>query len=202
MIGHYTIAVAIEEANDSSGYYGSAAPVPSVFQPSPSAFPDDDIWNTGSSGPAPADRNMFLPKAQQPGPAQPDFVRSHLDIPQPRPAASPFGGPPVADVSAQNPFGGQSPFGQVDRPQPVAPMPSPVQSMGVDPNFLSAFKLGARLPDRSLHNRNPSEVAQELGALMLLIVEQVMQLLKARASAKAMIRTSDRRSSERWTTIR
>lgn len=192
VIGHYTIAVSIQDVSDGSAHYGSPAPGPSVFQSTPPAFPDDDIWNTGSSGPAPADRNMFLPKAQQPGPAQPDFVHSHLDIPQARPAGSPFGGPPAADVSMQNSFAAQSPFGHVDRPQPVAPMPSPVQPLGIDPNFLSAFKLGARLPDRSLHNRNPSEVAQELGALMLLIVEQVMQLLKARASAKAMIRTSDR----------
>lgn len=58
--------------------------------------------------------------------------------------------------------------------------------------MLAPFKLGARLPSHTLSNRNPAELSQEIGAMMLLVTEQLALLLKARASAKAMVKTRDR----------
>ena len=200
-VGDYIIAVRVDEmAGRSSGddfndpWAGSR-----VVQQSS----DDDIWGASSPGPKPADRRDFRPRSVQ-SPVQPDFVRSNLDIPQARPSGpgggygqngarefpqSPFGAP--SGQSSASPFGPNpsSPYDQAGRGgAPQHPMH--VSAGGGD--MLSPFKLGARLPAHALVQRNGAEVAQEIGAMMHLVAEQMALLLKARASAKAMVKTRDR----------
>lgn len=112
--------------------------------------------------------------------------------PAPAPAPNPF--EPAPAPQPPNPFGAStpSPFEQPPRPvppPPPQPMPGPAHGGG---DMLSAFKLGARLPAHALGHRNGNEVAQEIGAMLHLVAEQMAQLLKARASAKAMVKTRDR----------
>lgn len=196
-IGDYVIAVKIAEgaaARESySSAWGAADAAPAT---------DDDIWGASSSGPKPMDRREFKPQAK-PRPAQADFVNSNLQIEAGRSFADPFApapAPPQPAPPAANPFAAPTPMPmpslsplpeQFSSPQPPMQAQRPSQ-MGGGGDMLSPFKLGARLPSHSLSNRNQTEVAQEVGAMMLLVTEQLALLLKARASAKAMVKTRDR----------
>jgi len=204
-IGNYIITVAIEEAGAFALPQAAADPWGGGM-PAAAQLEDDDIWGASSAGPKPMDRRDFRPKPKQP-PVAADFAHSHLDLPEARAFADPFaprveppahggievGPDPFAPVPSQplaDP-GYRSPFPASPPPAAASPAPMPVARQGGG-DMLSPFKLGARLPAHTLAGRNPQEVAQELGAMMHLIVEQVMLLLKARASAKAMVRTTDR----------
>ncbi|MCY0095183.1 type VI secretion system-associated FHA domain protein TagH [Hoeflea ulvae] len=196
-IGDYIITVQISDVQQaasggtSSDAWMSAAPAP--------AADDDDIWGAATTGPAPVDRSVFKPKRQD-QPVHPDFVKSHLDLPPARSAEDPFAPQQARPTPGANPFAPAADPGFPQEPQPIRepgppPSPRPESRAGsaVGGNdMLAAFKLGARLPSHALANRNSQEVAQELGAMMLLIAEQTALLLKARASAKAMVRTTDR----------
>jgi type VI secretion system protein ImpI len=199
-IGDYVIAVKIAAGGAAREVYssvwgaGDAAPVA-----------DDDIWGASTSGPKPMDRREFKPQAK-PRPAQADFVNSNLQIEAGRSFGDPFAppaAPPQPVARPSNPF---TPPPSTPMPMPSlsplpeqfsSPPPQPMQAprptrMGGGGDMLSPFKIGARLPSHSLSNRNQMEVAQELGAMMLLVTEQLALLLKARASAKAMVKTRDR----------
>lgn len=203
-IGDYVISVKIAAgsgARDSfSSAWGGADAAPAA---------DDDIWGASTSGPKPMDRREFKPQAK-PRPAQADFVNSNLQIdagrsfgdpfappqaPQPAPQPSnPFAPPPSTPMPmpSLSPLPEQFGSPQLQVPQPPMQQPQRPPSMGGGGDMLSPFKLGARLPSHSLSNRNATEVAQEVGAMMLLVTEQLALLLKARASAKAMVKTRDR----------
>ena len=193
-IGDYVIAVKIAAGGGARESYSSAW---GAADAAPAA--EDDIWGASTSGPKPMDRREFQPQAK-PRPAQADFVNSNLQIDAGRSFGDPFAPaapPPQPAPPASNPFA----------PPPSTPMPMPSlsplpeqfsstpqrpQHMGGGGDMLSPFKIGARLPSHSLSNRNQMEVAQEVGAMMLLVTEQLALLLKARASAKAMVKTRDR----------
>jgi type VI secretion system protein ImpI len=200
-IGDYVIAVNIAAGGQREAFsnaWDAADAAPAT---------EDDIWGASSSGPKPMDRREFKPQAK-PRPAQADFVNSNLQIDAGRSFGDPFAPAPQAPPPApmpSNPFTppstpvpmpSLSPLPpQFSSPQPQPPMaqaPRPPQMGGGGGDMLSPFKLGARLPSHSLSNRNQVEVAQEVGAMMLLVTEQLALLLKARASAKAMVKTRDR----------
>jgi type VI secretion system protein ImpI len=187
-IGHYIIDVVIEDDTKASG--GSSRKDPWVGDPS--VIEDDDIWGAASTGPKPMDRREFRPRQKQ-SPVGPDFIKSQLDMPEARSFDDPFSGGNNDVVSSQSPFDSNP----LSNPSPKMPEAradlSPARDrQGSSGDMLANFKLGARLPSHTLVNRVPSEVAQELGAMMLLVVEQMSVLLKARASAKAMVRSQDR----------
>jgi len=195
-IGDYVIAVQIRDGRQqASGGHGSDAWMSAGL----SAVPDDDdIWGAAAAGPAPVDRGVFKPKRVN-QPVHPDFVDSHLDLPPARSSEDPFAPQQVRPTPGANPFAPASadefpPSAQPGLPQAPTPLrpEGRAASAAASSDMLSSFKLGARLPSHALSNRNGQEVAQELGAMMLLIAEQTALLLKARASAKAMVRTTDR----------
>lgn len=187
-IGDYVISVRL--IANQAGYQQSNS---SAWDPSsPYNSNDDDIWGASTSGPKPMDRREFRP-ASRPVPAQADFVNSNLSIH----AERTFGEAPVqpAQIVPANPFSAPvvpKPFPSLDSEPPQrTPSLTPSAPAG-SIDMLSGFKIGARLPSHALSNRNPAEVAQEVGAMMLLVCEQMSLLLKARASAKAMVKTRDR----------
>lgn len=195
-IGDYVIAVQIKDVQQpaSGGHAGDA-----WMSAGPAALPDDDdIWGAASAGPAPLDRNAFKPKKVN-QPVHPDFVKSHLDLPPARSTDDPFAPQQIRPTPGANPFAPAAADEFPQAPQPSLPQSPPphrpegrVAASSAANDMLAAFKLGARLPSHALSNRNSQEVAQEIGAMMLLIAEQTALLLKARASAKAMVRTTDR----------
>jgi type VI secretion system protein ImpI len=187
-IGNYIIDVQIAEQQESAEDSGGAW----------SGGDDDDIWGAASAGPKPMDRREFRPKPKQ-SPTGPDFVKSHLHMPAAKPLELPpfdedsYGGGAPLPVFGADPDAGPPHRGADERPalQPGRER-RPVSAGGGSADVLAQFKLGARLPQHALSNRAPSEVAQELGAMMLLVVEQMSLLLKARASAKSLVRSQDR----------
>lgn len=198
-IGDYVVSVKISAGSGASDTFSSAW---GGSNAAPSS--EDDIWGAGSSGPKPMDRREFKPQSK-PRPAQADFVNSNLEIQAGRTFSDPFAPAAAAPQPAppvSNPFAAPAPMPmpqltplpeQFSSPPPQQPMQSPrPPAMGGGGDMLSSFKLGARLPSHSLSNRNPAEVAQEVGAMMHLVAEQLALLLKARASAKAMVKTRDR----------
>jgi type VI secretion system protein ImpI len=190
-IGNYVIEVQISDEPEAEG--GNRDP----WTGPAAAGDDDDIWGAASAGPKPMDRREFRPRPKQP-PTGPDFVRSHLHMP----AASPLELPPFDGGAAEQAYSSPA-FGGGEQNEPPLRSPEPRPALqpgrerpaaapGSGGDMLSQFKLGARLPHHTLSNRVPSEVAQEIGAMMLLMVEQMSLLLKARASAKALVRSQDR----------
>lgn len=56
--------------------------------------------------------------------------------------------------------------------------------------FVRALARGAGLPESALQSRNPEELAELLGMLMRIVVENLRQLLQARVEAKRVARAS------------
>lgn len=200
-IGDYVVAVKISAGGQREAFssaWGEAQAAPAA---------DDDIWGASSAGPKPMDRREFKPQAK-PRPAQADFVNSNLQIDAGRSFGDPFAPPSTPAPAPSNPFAPSTPMpmpslaplpeqfssqnAPLQVPQPPMGQPMRQPAMGGGGDMLTPFKLGARLPSHSLSNRNQTEVAQEIGAMMLLVTEQLALLLKARASAKAMVKTRDR----------
>ena len=149
------------------------APVP---QP---ASPYEDVQvNQAETGPQPG-ASKDLPSA---GSGQSPFQTSASNESFSAPAT-----PPVTPVAA-----------------PVAPTPVPAQSMepvvqataaadsGAGDKLLQQIAIGAGVSVESLISADLSEVGFEIGAVLRVAVEQMAQLLKARAAAKTMAKSSNR----------
>jgi type VI secretion system protein ImpI len=210
VIGAYVVSVSIASmaavASDTWGYPATAGGAPAH-----TASYDEDIWGapSGIASP-PMDKRLFAEGAAQIAEG-PDFVGSHLAIPVAQPMLSPQARavlPPAAGLAEFSPLSGAGAglyaggaavpgagesmpqaFGAV--PLSQAPAERPLRA-GQDESLLTAFREGARLPPHALGNRNPNEIMREIGSLLAMITDQVAQLLRARASAKAMVRTSNR----------
>src|SRR5690606_10275944 len=59
-------------------------------------------------------------------------------------------------------------------------------------SVLRALQEGAGLPQGVLDHRDPQEVAHEIGCVLRIVMEQPSVLLKARAAAKVMTKSSQR----------
>ena len=59
-------------------------------------------------------------------------------------------------------------------------------------SLLRSIEEGAGLPSGILGQRNPEDVAQEIGVVLRIVMEQLSLLLKARAAAKVMTKSSRR----------
>jgi type VI secretion system protein ImpI len=130
---------------------------------------------------------------------------------------APTNAAPEPQPRPRQPLPHDDPFGSGDMPfQPSAPMyqPQPVQPAPReafeppeprdsetapasrrttrDAEFLARLAKGAGLPAEHFAGRDPGEVAEEIGALLNTTLGHIMQLLNARAAAKAMTRSSNR----------
>jgi type VI secretion system protein ImpI len=80
----------------------------------------------------------------------------------------------------------------VAAPSPAAPAASPSMPGSHSSSFLRAFAEGAGVQPEVFARRNPDDVAREIGAVMAMVVDQLGGLLKARAAAKAMTKSTKR----------
>ena len=167
----------------------AAGPLPQVepvanWDNAPAPVPRNDPWGAPSVPPRPVERAL----PPQAPPAD--------DWPAPTPA-------PPANVSISN-FVRDVPF---PVPRPAAPVqqrppPSPPQVVaGPSPEVLHAqfeqdilrrFAEGLNIPVALLGERKAGDLAFEMGESLRLVCSNLMQLLKARAEMKAMVRTSER----------
>lgn len=179
---------------------GDAAPPadPKDFRPARKHAPVySDFLFHAADAPRMTDAAQFSPRsAADPGVPAPEPFR----VPEPRrrrieevgwddappspvavappPAAAPL--PPVA--VAPPPRSVPQPEGRVARPR--APAPS-------EAGVLEAFAEAAGLPKDYFAGRDPVEVAELVGRTMRVVVEEMKQLLQARAQAKTLARSAD-----------
>jgi len=67
----------------------------------------------------------------------------------------------------------------------------PAQATGLD-GFIELFARGARIDPADLDHLDPSELAEEVGAVMRIVVEHLAVLLAARAKAKMITKSANR----------
>ncbi len=202
-IGQYYVRVTIPPAG------GFAAEPPPQYPPQ-TAFPagGDDLWGTSTPAPAPADRRWFA-NEQSRGQRAPDVMDHFMDLPTarnvPQPS-SPFGAPspqlqavPGSGVYEQGAAPGA--FGQpapgmgvgMGMPAPAAPAYAGGGGMNMPAGqFLQQLAQSAGISPQALANRDPADLANEFGAILRLLTEQLMALLQARATAKLMAKSSNR----------
>ncbi|MFQ6549975.1 type VI secretion system-associated FHA domain protein TagH [Aestuariibius sp. 2305UL40-4] len=203
-VGHYIIAVSL-------GAGASAAAAPDPFQqPAPGNFAAEaDPWSVGGSNFDPIDPNPAPPAHQfddfadefiaTPGfaPAPPPAAPVQRPAPQ-APAAAPVVPQPVAPAAA--PPASDSPFGAPGMPQAAPPLAAPATSPAqaapapVAPGgqLAAAFREGAGLPPAPPGSIDEAALARELGRTMRVMAEELMTLLRDRASAKQFTRAGER----------
>jgi type VI secretion system protein ImpI len=118
-----------------------------------------------ADGPSPASP----PAREMPPPIDPSAMR-----PMPGPAARPA---PSLRVQPSSP------------PRGAASAPKPTASSAA---FLAAFVAGAGISPEALRGRDPEELAFEIGEFVRISVDNLRQLLKARAAAKTMTKSASR----------
>jgi type VI secretion system protein ImpI len=214
-IGHYFVRVTI------SGGPGDLQPMaqPSyqpAYAPPP---PGGDIWGVEAAA-APVDRRQFVD--QRRGQRAPDVLEQFLDLPGAGPRRGPapgydpgmatsvglqqVGGSQIYEQrpAGASPFGGTmgGPIGAPSTAFPgQAPMPNPggfaqpqpqVGPGGGASAFIAQIAQAAGISPQALAGRNQAELAQEIGQILALTTEQLIALLKTRAVAKLIAKSSTR----------
>jgi type VI secretion system protein ImpI len=214
-IGHYIIKVDLERDGAAESIRQEARGAPGG--PAGYEVPTGDIWDTGMEAPPIADRRDFV--ADRERQRAPDFSHEFVDLPgsrrsEPQSAApqSPFA-PRVS--GSESPFGSAASAGLgtagegfvdtrstpfLDPAAPAFPRPapqgapavaSPARAAGPN-NLLEALARGAGVPPDAFLGRDPQEVAFEVGEVLRIAIENLTQLLKARAAAKTMTKSASR----------
>ncbi len=179
-------------------------------QPAPPAQAGDD-WSWAQATPPPMP--VFEPPPPVPQPRRPGQPRA------PEPAAwdDAAGAAPAADPAPEPvdwslpPVPGASkpqvtPVAIVPPPAPLAPVPiapsapvaqaaaAPLAQAGATPrggDFARRFAKGAGIAEDVVAWRDPGDLAEELGALMRIVAEDLKQLMAARAESKRLARATD-----------
>ena len=154
-------------------------------------------WSHGAPKPPPA----VEPPPEMPAPRRPVWVSNEPDGPWGTPSdAPPARGPaqPEPRVAAQAPtpeFETPPPVAAAPpRPAPAAPEPAAAAppGAGVDARaFAALVARGAGIPPEVLTQRDPDRLAEDLGVLLRLVVENMRQLLSARLEARRLARTAN-----------
>jgi type VI secretion system protein ImpI len=162
--------------------HGAAKPAPVAEPPPPVPNPRRPVWVTNEPGgpwggapdeaaasvpPPPAAEAAPPPPMPQPAPPMPQAAPPPQAIPVPQPAPMPQAAPMPAAA-------------------PVAAAAAPMSA-----DFLRHVAHGAGIPEDFLARQSPEQLAELLGLLMRLVVENVRQLLGARVEAKRMTRSAN-----------
>ena len=207
-VGHYIIAVHLGVA--------PPAPAPAPAPQMSAAYEDNDNpWDIGGLAATPIDP-LPRPNTHLREDFADDFIANPMPVtPSPPPAPQPSSpqepqpaAMPVPPVSApmpppvpqpQIPPQETAPAPQAFAPQPVAPppaSPAPADDKGpvtaADVDFFKAFCEGAGLSHDAYSDVNPDELARELGKSLRRTTEEIMLLLKNRASAKQFTKGTER----------
>lgn len=187
-------------AADFSEQYLQLPPVDTGFAATPPPFP-----------PAAPAAMPPMPQAapMPPMPGAPVAAQPFVAPPVPQSPFGPAAAPAVAPVPpvppAAAPFLGESepfapprppraapPAASAPRMPQAAPLVVPQQSGQDGAGILARIAAGAGIAPDAFMQRDAGEVAEEIGAVLRLTVEELAQLLKARAAAKVLARSSNR----------
>lgn len=172
------------------GFHPPASPVAATPRPAPPRFAPSagaDFLDWAADAPAPPPPPAFAPAEPNPAAGAIKGRRSvWLDDDAAEPAPNQIFSP--GDDSASPP---QAPVAVVptraaQRAETVAASP-PAAADGLA--FVRAFAQGSGLPEAALQHHDPIALAQLLGGLMRLTVEDLKQLLAARFEAKRLVKS-------------
>lgn len=156
------------------------APDPVYARPAPAPTrPTEGImdWSAGPRTPAP------------PPPPLPPELPTPRRPQQTSEAAVPWSPEPM-EAGAQF----ERPATPFDRPSRQPPAPEPVAAAGPDidisDDFLRRFAQAAGMSPDVLSRKDPGQLADEVGAMLRVMIESLMQLLNARHQAKLLARSS------------
>lgn len=219
IIGHYIVRVELEE--DEAAIEDMPAPGSARAAATDRVPSEGDIWDTGVEAPPPANRRDFIPEKERRRAADfsQQFI-DFPDIPPPAPHARPpesGSSPRIESASGGVPASGGEGFAGArpnpagnpfaDMPalsEPVSHRPAPLpktkdvvaagQSIASASNrdALDALAQGAGVPPETFRGRDPEAVAMEIGEVLRVSIENLTQLLKARAAAKTMTKSASR----------
>jgi type VI secretion system protein ImpI len=128
----------------------------------------ESVWE---APPAPADEAWLAPRPAPPEIAPPQPIERPRPIRPVEPTPEAFVPPPP--------------------PPPVAPPPPPpVAPPGRDTALIERIAAAAGIPPSALANRDAGEVADEIGAVLRLSVESLIQMAASRRQTKSAIRSS------------
>ena len=182
---------------------------PTAGQAGPPSQPGDD-WSWAQSTPVP--RPVFeppppVPQPRRPGQPRPPEPAAWDDVAGPAPEADPALEP--VDWSLPPVPGGSKP--EVEpaamvppsaplalAPVPIAPVPQVAPSQPAHAvsapsgsDVVRRFAKGAGIAEEVVAWRDPGDLAEELGALMRIVAEDLKQLMAARAESKRLVRAAD-----------
>ena len=192
-IGPYVISVAVE---------GQAAP--NAATPLAAAA-HADVWGAVGEAAAPEDRGAY--RVQKPQRPAPDFLDFASSVEPAGSVADAFAIPSAEDDWLRALSTPQPPRPPQSPPQPVAPAPRrpqpPSSSVADAPplagappppaaEFVARIAAAAGIPERAIAGRDPAALADEIGLVLRLTMQNLAQLLSSRAESKTLMRSSSR----------
>ncbi len=198
-IGPYIIAVAVEEGRKQRS---SAAAAGVALDPGLA-----NVW--APAGEAAAPEMGVKRQTTQPRDAPPDFLdfASFLEAPKLAPEVSASPGRSEDDWLTAKPVPPPPPM---DQGAPEPRIPTPARPAIVDPavrprlpkepqpdgaaalEVLDRIARAAGVPPGAFSSRNPDELADEIGAVLRMMAENLGQMLASRAESKTLMRSSSR----------
>ena len=147
---------------------------------------------------APGLSNPPPPSAAPRSPISPDMSwaegpPSYVPAPSPPPPPTPTPRRPGWDSKTDSSWEDISPVPAQDRPPGVAAaaaLASPVFADAAPEAFVRQLAKAAGLPEDVLAQKDPGELAAQIGTVLRLVAENLMQLLNARRQAKRLARSS------------
>jgi type VI secretion system protein ImpI len=199
-IGPYIIAVVVEEGRNSR----SSAPAAGVDLDAGLA----NVWAPAGEAAAPevgAPRQTASPRS-----APPDFLDFASFLEAPKLAPEPSAGPGRSEddwLTALKPASPPPPLDQggaepripaptrpaIADPPPRRPLPRDQQpDSAAALEVLDRIARAAGVPSGAFSSRNPDELADEIGAVLRMMAENLGQMLASRAESKTLMRSSSR----------
>jgi type VI secretion system protein ImpI len=209
-IGQYIVAVEIE---------GQDARAP-ASSPAASAFGGGgDLWGQEGEAAAPGDRRDYMP--ERTGKPPPDFLDFASDLAPAHLSAAPpsadyavsvpgpeddwlrgrIAPPPVAEPQEPVLPTPRRPVSTAPAPAPVREEPAPSspaasvfasETRADDPDLLLRVLRAAGVPERAIANREAGAVADDIGAMLRGMAQNLAQMLSSRSETKGLMRSSSR----------
>jgi type VI secretion system protein ImpI len=170
------LKAARQDAPVHSDFLDWAADVPDPFHASGQPYPASPL-----AKPAPVPR---LPTS--PDMAWAEGPPSHVPAPPPPPLPTPAPRRPGWDAKADSSWDDVAPAAADRLPGPAAR----AGGTGASEAFVRQLARAAGLPEDVLAQKDPDELAQQVGTVLGLVAENLMQLLNARRQAKRLARSS------------
>ena len=147
------------------------------------AFGSQDDWLRGKI-PAPPTVEPVEPVA--PTPRRPAAPRPAPAFAGPRPPQAPVGAPAIETWPSETPP-------HEDSPAPrQSPPGSAEDAQAGQPDVLARIARAAGIPERAIAGRDPAALADDIGAVLRLMAQNLAQMLSSRSETKSLMRSSSR----------